>query len=973
MTASSAFDYSLREKQGSPGCRRLSPTVSTPGIGRAWFIVVIPMMLSVLSNSDLRAQGLGADDRAFADALVRELRYFDTARRWLSEKRQSRGAKPEMMADIDSRLIDILQAEGKGEEALKALAEFKKNWPSHPRASLGSLETIGSDFAAVLSGFEKAGTESDKAKSDALKSKAIADFQAKVEKPLNGLIADLIKQAKAAKGNEKLTKKRLSYQTELARINIFLVYARSLEAGDVRNSYLEKGLKLADFFVNERADFYIMRYEAQIQKGLYLLEMERFLDSAEELELIFDIEPFARPPYSPQLLKAFHTIRLKAYLFSAKAYNGAKKPEIAVSILKTIMRSTPVPGDPFAPAIGVVEKDADLQQFAVLARLEYGIALADAGDAPKGMAAIHAVISKYDKLFKESKVDKYRAFVIDARKALGRVSSSGSAALSGRDYYQAAIGLKSELKLEEALNAFQTALAKLASPEVEEYAPLCLNEIGELSFILNRFDEAAVAFSELAEHHAASKIFRSKASTSFAASVDKAKRNLGESGSAHAGYAELTAKADQFSLGDTKYQVKMSEAGQFEEQGDFAKARESFLAIPKDDQGVEVSYYLRAQARGLSTYVREYEMAGNDAAGRAATLKAFQENAAKLQAVLDEALEKKDLRACGVAALGLGQMYHHLENYAEAVKVLKLFSTDLAEDKFYRCSGLGYLVLSMVRIGQWEEAGTYYRVLSVDCAKEPSVATAAYVLSDAADAAGENRKAALYLLQYAEHSSASAEMGDLNMVMKVVKVLSDGGLVSDAKRFVEKAKKIGGGANKLGRELLLMEGQIAMSGEDWKGAYEIFTRYVDEFEVKGANYEDPFVCRDLGWATIKLARQAHPKPAALPLDMLLEAEKYYGHSFYLLNNFLTNTRAPGKEPDAALVKDYWAIALRLQQVRISAGRAGNKEAYNDIHKFVNEYQGRIRKQSDLWAKFLTYWKYALKQMGKDPQEFIKAG
>ena len=68
MTASSASDYSLREKQGSPGCRRLSSTVSTSGSGRAWFIVVIPMMLSVLSNPDLRAQGLGAEDGVFADA-----------------------------------------------------------------------------------------------------------------------------------------------------------------------------------------------------------------------------------------------------------------------------------------------------------------------------------------------------------------------------------------------------------------------------------------------------------------------------------------------------------------------------------------------------------------------------------------------------------------------------------------------------------------------------------------------------------------------------------------------------------------------------------------------------------------------------------------------------------------------------------------------------------------------------------------
>lgn len=978
MKASPIPDYSAREKQRAPGLRRFSLEAFSSGGGRGWLKIVIPVMLSVVSNPDLRAQGFSAEDSSFADSLVRDLRYFDTARRWFAEKRQERGVKPEMMAEIDSRLIDILQAEGKGDEALEALAEFKKKWPSHPRAALGSLERLGAAFSAILQDLEKAGTESDKAKSDALQSKASGEFKLKVEKPLAALIVDLNKQAKAAKGKEGLTKTRLFYQAELARINIYLVYARSLAAGAERDSYLKKGLDFADFFVNERDEFYIMRYEAQIQKGLYLLEMERFLVAAEELELIFDIEPFARPPFSPQLLKAFHTIRLKAYLFSAKAYNGAKKPEIAVGILKPIMRSTPVPGDPFAPAIGIVESDSDLQQFAVLARLEYGIALADAGDAPKGMAVIHAVISKYDKLFKESEVDKYRAFVIDARKALGRVSSSGNAALSGRDYYQAAIGLKSELKLEGALHAFQTALAKLSGPEVQEYAPLCLNEIGELSFILNRFDEAAVAFSELADHHSSSKIFRSKAATSFAASVDKAKRAIGESGSTHAGYVFLTAKADEFSLGDTKYQVKMSEAGQFEEQGDFAKAREAFLAVPRDDQGVPVSYYLRAQARGLSTLVREYEAAGEDEAARSLILEAFKEGTGKLQAVLDEAIENKDLRAAGVAALGLGQMYYHLERYSDAVNPLKFFTKELKEDKYYRCTGLGYLVLSMVRAGQGKEAGVIYADLRSDCAKEPSVATAAYVLSDDADAAGDSRKAAIYLLQFAEHPSTRNEMNDLMMVMKIVKVLSDGRLTSDAKRYVEKAKKIGGGASKLGRELLLMEGQIAMSGKDWKAAIAIFQRYVKEYEVKGANYEDPFVCKDLAWATIMLARQIHPKPRPLPLDKLKLAEQYYGHAFFLLHNLINTRRVPNQEPDPALVRDYWKIALLLQKVRYSAGKVGDAEAFGEIHKFVNENQARIRAESELWSQFLKYWKYALNKMKDagqidDPEKFLKVG
>ena len=983
MTTSQAPDFLILKKQSSSGFRLMPPAVRGPGKIQGLLIVVVTMMLSVVSNPGLQAQGFSNEDRAFADALIRELRYFDTARRWLAEKRSARTTKSEQQAEIDSRLIDILQAEGKGNEAIEALAEFKKKWPTHPRAALGSLERVGSEFAKVLGTLEEANKvrESDSAKADQFVSEATSNFKAEVQKPLELLIQDLFKQAKAAKGNEKLSKIRIAYQAELARVNIFLVYARNLAEGDVRENYLERGLKLADFFVNERDEFYIMRYEAQIQKGLYLFEMKRYAESAEELELIFDIEPFARPPFSPQLLKAFHTIRLKAYLFSAKAYNSAKKPGIAVSILKPIMRSTPIPGDPFAPAIGLVESDPDLQQFAVLARLEYGIALADAGDAPGGMSVIHKVISKYEQLHKETKVGKYLAFVIDARKALGRVSASGSAALSGRDYYQAAIGLKSELKFEEALRAFQTALAKLSGPEIAEYAPICLNEIGELSFILKRYDEAAVVFSEMADQHSTSEIFRKKAATSFAASVDKAKRELGQGAASHAGYAVLTTSADQFSGGDTKYQVKMSEAGQLEGQANYAKARLVFLSIPREDKGIPVSYYLRAQARGYSTLVREYEIAGEKKAAKKVLIGLFKANIEKLQAVLDEALKMKNLKAAGVAALGLGQMHYNLEQYSKAAEVLKLFANELVDDEYYRCRGLGYLILSMVETKQGKEAASYFSLLNTKCTKDPSVANAAYALSEAANERGDLRKAAIYLLQYAQHPTASDEVQNIQVVMKIVQTLSDGGLVSDARYYVKKAKQVAGkqGENKLERELVYMEGKIAYSAQDWKTAVETFQRYVDVYKVDGVHYEDPFVCRDLAWAILKLARRNNPKPKALPVGKLRESEKFYNHAFFLIHSLLNNRRTPGQKPDQELTRQYWMIALRLQHVRVYLARAGagHKEievtAYTDIHKFVNENQKRIRTESQLWSGFLKVWKIALEKLKLNEADHIKAG
>ena len=108
------------------------------------------------------------------------------------------------------------------------------------------------------------------------------------------------------------------------------------------------------------------------------------------------------------------------------------------------------------------------------------------------------------------------------------------------------------------------------------------------------------------------------------------------------------------------------------------------------------------------------------------------------------------------------------------------------------------------------------------------------------------------------------------------------------------------------------------------------------------------------------------------------AEQYYGHAFFLLHNLINTRRVPNQEPDPALVRDYWKIALLLQKVRYSAGKVGDAEAFGEIHKFVNENQARIRAESELWSQFLKYWKYALNNMKDggqidDPEKFLKVG
>ena len=74
-------------------------------------------------------------------------------------------------------------------------------------------------------------------------------------------------------------------------------------------------------------------YEAQLEKGLFLIALDRPLDAASALTILLEVEPLSSPPYDPALIKAFHSLRLKSAVFGAQALTAAGQSEKALALL----------------------------------------------------------------------------------------------------------------------------------------------------------------------------------------------------------------------------------------------------------------------------------------------------------------------------------------------------------------------------------------------------------------------------------------------------------------------------------------------------------------------------------------------------------------------------------------------------------------------------------------------------------------
>ena len=94
----------------------------------------IAVLLCFLTALPASAEAFSREDQILADFLIRELRYYDTAMRWLNQERKKTSDKASL-AEIDSRRIMCLRLLGKEDEAAREEAAFKKDHPEHIRSA----------------------------------------------------------------------------------------------------------------------------------------------------------------------------------------------------------------------------------------------------------------------------------------------------------------------------------------------------------------------------------------------------------------------------------------------------------------------------------------------------------------------------------------------------------------------------------------------------------------------------------------------------------------------------------------------------------------------------------------------------------------------------------------------------------------------------------------------------------------------
>ncbi|MEM7232617.1 MAG: hypothetical protein AAF517_10605 [Planctomycetota bacterium] len=883
------------------------------------FWLTLCLVGSVILGVSSRAAAFTDEDRRFADYLIFELGYYDTAERYLDEVK-SRGASGAVEAELEAKRIDLLRAKGDKAGAEKAMADFKRKFPNHSSAALGQLETGASAFESVARQLEKASTLPDPNKRAALLSKAAKEFEQQVRVPLDGNIKAL--DAKVEGDDEMRRRRNLA---ELSRIRFLLLYSNLLpEKSTARKTALERGLAHAGDFVEDRGYFYVMQYEALIQKGMFLLELERFDEAGEELAVLFDIEPSAPPPYAPAILKAFKTLRLKAVLFGARGFNGAGNHREARQVIKDIL-SLPK-SNPFN--LRGAMSDPDLRRFAVLLQLENGIALAGDGEAQKGLSVIHKVIDEQTKLG-----DRGLALVIDARQALSKVAAGGTVQLSGRDYYEAAIGLKSQRRLSAALTMFQRALSSLSSRYARDYAPRCLNEIGELLFIEGRFVESASAFRDVCLYFRSHEIAQ-KSATNLVAAASKCQSLYGPG---HAGIEALQAEAKRLydqsggGGGETVFQAQMAAADREINDGKYAAARKIYDEIPqKTSKGQKVSFYWRAHFSAWWMLVLQYESATDDAAKQQAATE-FPAAIADLSKNINTALSDGDRLGAAVGSLALGQIYYNQEKHAEAVQALKIFLGELADDRFVACGALGYLVESAVATDDEAAASAAFKLLDKKCQDDPARGSAALAMSNFFTTSSAP-KAAYFMYVYAqsdvfEQFLTGVEKSErADTFLNVARVLYAGGMISEAQQFVEKAEASASKGD-LERQLLYLRAIGLNQRKDYKGVIKNLEKYVKAYKAQGDKEEDPDVWHSLGLAYYNVNKKKTSANLAKADEALNAARTLTFQRFKITK-------------DRVLEKRYWKWAYQWMRVKYVRGtKAGAKDALKEIKLFVTESEG----------------------------------
>jgi tetratricopeptide (TPR) repeat protein len=860
----------------------------------------------------------------------------------------------------------------KAQSAQKAPGAQSAQKPPDAQKAPGLAE-VTEPFARVMAGVKQAAQETDGAKSQKLFAAAWEDFGKKVEEPLNAYIADLNRKVAAAQAAAQAEKKEVPSELlqardygELTRVKIYQVYGsahpeRHAAAGAKRKEILDKALALADAFVDERFNFMPMQFDGQLQRGVIAFEQGLHKLAVEHLSILFD--PLEIDASNPTIVAFFKSLRLQALLYGARAMNAIGSYERAGrSIEEHFLAETKGPLD-----LSRAESEKDLQALAIQVRLELAVALAGIGKAAKGLDIVHGLIEKYSPA-SEGNGGGNEGYVTDARRVLGRIAAVPGVELRGRDYFQAGLGLKSEYRMDEALVMFRRALAGLGPREAAATAPSCLNEIGEVNFLLGKaaqdrgdpeaavfYTDSALAYRDVCRYFAGSSLV-SKAATNFLAAATRAV-NTTPGGTEHAGLRELEAAAKQASQthGENVQvaEALMQEAQRLEQGGDFAGARKKYLEVPAKVKSLVVPFYWRAQASAWAVALRQWERAAaEEKAGLAAELEKAK---TELAEILPKALAAGDQSGAAVAALTLGQLHYNAQEFREAADVLSVFLTDLGDLESYRCRGWGDLALARIRLEECEEAETIFRErLYKGCRDESILADVAWELAEGFRVAGDANRCALYMLLYTKHPSAAEDLEKLERLRDIIKRLIEGG--GDPKhgaRNLEAAEELTRKAEQLARtqgqdfgaELSFYQAKILVAKKDWGKAIPALQEDVKKHKRRGDGGDDAYVWRLLADAYLKRSGLASP-----PVKDTQRAERCLSSACGIMDAW--------RQRDPALDREFWTWIVDFLRAKKLLCDAGDQGKCGEIRVFVEGRRAEEMGGADLKAEILALYQAA---------------
>ncbi len=892
-------------------------------------------------------------DRKFADFLIRELRYYDTAERWLAAKAESRGLSENDLAQTESYRLDLLKAKGDEEGFAAALKEFQRKFPDHGRASVGGLQTIESTLQNALRDLFVASRTPEQATK--LRTRAKKTFSEQVVPAIEAQIKDADAKIAGAEAEAADALLVIRNQAELARIEFYTRYGREWPRGSgERKKTLEEALAFADFFVENRSEFYVMEYDAQLKRGIIAYELGQNLLAYDHLSILYDIEPLSARPYKPAIVAAFKDLRIKAILFGSRAANAAgdyQKARLAIENFVLTERKND------QLDLSTAEGDPTLRQFAILTRLEHAVALAGDGEVERGLDSIHKIIEAYDG---DAAAE---AYVIDARKALGRVALIKGVTLRGQDYYQAAQGLKAELRWEDALTTFQTALGVLSPREFMTYGPICLSEIGEALFLLGRFHESAVAYAELFDVFGGalgSSELASKSARNFLAAATKTVQNT-PNATAHAEVTRLNDQAktlfDRLEGGGFEaHRATLIEADQAAKDGRFEQARKRYQEVPefveKDGKKNAVPFYWRAQA---SAEAMIYELWSRFEGEENPWEDELAAAVASLGDIYGKALAAGDEAGAATATLALGQTHYLKREWPEAATAFGRFASEL-EDSDSRCTGVAYYALCLARTGECDKAKDQLASIRKTCSDEPVLGYAALNVADCFNDLGNADETALHTLYYALNPRSADDLKDVDALLMVASRLAAGAVESGSRKrrtaflkaagqFADRVKKHRSAKEpEVRRQYLLVAARVERAKGDRSDAVKTLKAYIKEFSPgKGRNEEDPYVYRDLG--------EIYRTSGKLNTSRALSAEKYYDWACSLMEARSKSVAAQAvQNPELqalaqSLDQTFWDWTLTLMKLKLFLGSAGDANKFGEIIRIIEP-----RTASDMGGK-----------------------